>query len=123
MGLYFKSKSKENMVKAFRDIIKSNNGNPRLLFTYHGIEFYSVYFNKNIFAEYNIHIYKAIMIEHFNRTLMNMLARHFTSTERCRYTSAMDQHVEKYNDSVHCTIKMTPIEASKSKTRCWYTII
>ena len=58
---------------------------------------------------------KAIMIERFNQTLMTRISYLFTERGNYRYIDKIHDIVEKYNNTYHSSIKMTPVEASKKQ--------
>ena len=53
------------------------------------------------------------MIERYNQTLMNKLSKLFTERNNYRYIDDIHNIVDKYNNTYHSSIKMTPFEASK----------
>ena len=72
--------------KAFEDFLKINN-----------IEMYSTY-NEG----------KSVVAERFIRTLKNKILKHMTAISRNIYFDVLDDIVDKYNNTVHRTIKMKP---------------
>ena len=73
--------------KPFKDFLKINN-----------IEIYST-FNKG----------KSALAERFIRTLKNKIFKHMTAISKNVYIDVLDNIVNKYNTTVHKTIKMKPI--------------
>ena len=124
-----KNKDKQTIVDAFEDIIKKSKRVPQLLWSDNGGEFFNRVF-ENFLKRYNTIRYttkghlKAIMIERFNQTLMNKLSSLFTERNNYRYIDDIHNIVEKYNNTYHSTIKMTPTEASKKENEglVYYTI-
>ena len=74
--------------KSFTDFLKINN-----------IEMYSTY-NEG----------KSVVAERFIRTLKNKIFKHMTAISKNIYFDALDDIVNKYNNTVHITIKMKPID-------------
>ena len=124
-----KNKDKKTISDVFEDIIKKSGRICKRLWTDDGGEFFNKYF-ENTLKRLNIIRYttksrlKAIMIERFNQTLMNKLSSLFTERNNYRYIDDIHNIVEKYNNTYHSTIKMTPVEASKKENEglVYYTI-
>ena len=124
-----KNKDKKTISDVFIDIIKRAGRSCERLWTDDGGEFYNKYF-ENTLKQLKIIRYttkshlKAIMIERFNQTLMNKLSSLFTERGNFRYIDDIHNIVEKYNNTYHSTIKMTPTEASKKENEglVYYTI-
>ena len=71
----------------FKDFLKIN-----------GIEMYSTY-NEG----------KSVVAQRFIRTLKNKIFKHMTAISKNVYIDVLDNIVNKYNTTVHKTIKMKPI--------------
>ena len=56
---------------------------------------------------------KAQIIERFNRTLKLRMGKLFDSQNSFRYIDKLDDLVKNYNNTVHKTIKMKPVDAIK----------
>lgn len=54
------------------------------------------------------------LVERFNQTLKRMIFRHFTETGKHEYISALPRFMRAYNNSVHRTIGMKPVQAEKN---------
>ena len=55
---------------------------------------------------------KSFLAERFIRTLKNKIFKHMTATSKDCYVDVLDDIVNKYNNSVHKTIKMKPIDVT-----------
>ena len=55
------------------------------------------------------------MIERFNRTIKDIIFKYFTANSTRKYIDVIDKLVDQYNNSVHSSIKMYPVEASLKK--------
>ena len=55
---------------------------------------------------------KYIVAERFIRTLKNKIFKHMTSISKKFYFDVLDDIVNKYNNTVHRTIKMKPIDVT-----------
>ena len=80
----------ESYNKYFTDFLKMNN-----------IEMYST-FNKG----------KSVIAERFIKTLKNKIYKHMTAISKNIYVDVLDDIVNKYNNTVHKTIKMKPIDVT-----------
>ena len=58
---------------------------------------------------------KSVVAERFFRTLKNKLYKHMTATGKNVYYDVLDDIVNEYNDTKHCTIKMKPIDFGDNK--------
>ena len=55
---------------------------------------------------------KSVVAERFIRTLKNKIFKHMTVISKNVYFDALDDIVNKYNNTIHRTIKMKPIEVT-----------
>ena len=55
---------------------------------------------------------KSVVAERFIRTLKNKFFKHMTAINQNIYFDVIDDIVDKYNNTVHKTIKMKPIEVT-----------
>ena len=55
---------------------------------------------------------KSVVAERFIRTLKNKLFKHMTAVSKNVYFDMLDDIVNKYNNTVHKTIKMKPIDVT-----------
>ena len=53
---------------------------------------------------------KSVVAERFIRTLKNKIFKHTTTVSKSVYFDVLDDIVNKYNNTVHRTIKMKPID-------------
>ena len=53
---------------------------------------------------------KSVVAKRFIRTLKNKIFKHMTSVSKSVYFDVLDDIVNKYNNTVHKTIKMKPID-------------
>ena len=82
--------SSEFYNQSFEDFLKINN-----------IEMYST-FNEG----------KSVVAERFIKTLKNKIFKHMTAISKNVYFDLLDDTVDKYNNTVHGTIKMKPIDVT-----------
>ena len=70
----------------------------------------------NFLKEQNIHIHstnsdlKAVFVERFNRTLLDLIKKPMYIEGKACWLNHLDAAMEKYNNRVHGTTKMTPFE-------------
>ena len=76
--------------QSFKDLLKINN-----------IEMYSTY-NEG----------KSVVAERLIRTLKNKIFKHMTTISKNVYIDVLDDIVNKYNNTVHRTIKIKPIDVT-----------
>ena len=55
---------------------------------------------------------KSVVDERFIRTLKNEIFKHMTAISKNVYFDVLDDIVNKYNNTVHKTIKMKPIDVT-----------
>ena len=55
---------------------------------------------------------KSVVAERFIRTLKNKFFKHMTAINQNIYCNVLDDIVDKYNNTVHRTIKINPIEVT-----------
>ena len=66
--------------------------------------------NIEIYSTYNEG--KSVVAERFIRTLKNKIFKHMTAISKNVYFNVLDDIVNKYNNTVHRTIKMKPIDVT-----------
>ena len=99
----------------FKKILKESNRKPNEIWVDKGSQFYNNYFKKrlkdNDIEMYQIHNEeKSVIAERFIRTLKNKTFKHMTTISKNVYFDVLDDIVNKYNNTVHRTIKMKPID-------------
>ena len=55
---------------------------------------------------------KSVVVERFIRTLKNKIFKHMTTISKNVYIDALDDIVNRYNNTVHKTIKMKPVDVT-----------
>ena len=109
-----KDKKGISIVKAFQSILKQSNRKPNKIWVDKGSEFYNAYFKK--WLRNNVAMYstynegKSVVAERFIRTLKSKIYKYMTSISKKVYIDKLDDLVDKYNNTYHTTIKMTPID-------------
>ena len=64
---------------------------------------------------------KSCVIERFNRTIKDNIFKYFSANSTRKYIDVLDKLVYQYNNTVHSSIKITPVEASlkKNENKVW----
>ena len=113
-GLFLsKTKKAVSIVNSFQKII-SKGRKPNKIWVQQGSGFYNNSF-KDFLKINNIEMYstynegKSVVAERFIRTLKNKIFKHLTAISKNVYFNALDDIVDKYNNTVHKSIKMKPI--------------
>lgn len=92
---------------------------PKLLQVDNGLEFYNTKFD-SLMSKHNIKKYstysimKACIVERFNRTLKSNMFKEFTARGSYKWVSILPSLIDKYNNSKHRTIGMSPNEADNN---------
>lgn len=116
-ALPLKNKTAEEVTNTMSKILV--NRSPKLMQLDNGKEFYNSKFD-SLMSKYNIKKYsvystkKACIVERFNRTLKSLMFREFTATGSHKWVTILPKLLDKYNNSKHRTISMTPIEADEN---------
>ena len=111
-----KDKKGTSIVNAFQKII-SKERKPNKIWVDLGSEFYNQSF-KDFLKINNIEMYstfnerKSVVAERFIRTLKNKIFKHMTAISKNVCFDVLDDIVNKYNNTIHRTIKMKPIDVT-----------
>lgn len=129
-----KTKGAAEVTKAFKIIIDNSEKRgagfkriPRVLQTDRGKEFKNAIL-KRFLTSRNISIQfpltqsknKASIAERFNRTIQSYIYKYFTAKKTTRYIDILANLTHLYNNSVHRTIKMKPINVDGRKVLAVY---
>jgi len=115
-----KSKKGEEVTVAASNIFALNR--PNLLHIDRGHAFYNKHFEALV-KKHNIKMYstfsvlKTCVVERFNRTLKERMFKHFTTRGSRVWTSILPTLIHDYNNSIHRTIRVTPIQADANLSR------
>ena len=111
-----KDKKRTRIVNAFKKII-SEGRKPNKIWVDQGSKFYNNSF-KDFLKINNIEMYstynegKSVLTERFIRTLLLEIFKHMKAISKNVYFDVLDDIVNKYNNTVHRTIKMKPIDVT-----------
>ena len=116
IDLFSKYKKGTSIVNAFQKVI-SKGRKPNKIWVDQGSEFYNnsskdfLKINKiEMYSTYNEE--KSVVAERFIRTLKNKIFKYMTAISKHVYFDALDDIVDKYNNTVHRTINMQPIDVT-----------
>ena len=111
-----KDKKGTSIVNAFQKII-SEGRKPNKIWVDQGSEFYNNSF-KDFLKKNNIKMYstcnegKSVVAEIFIRTLKNKIFKHMTPISKKVYFDVLDDIGNRYDNTVHRTIKMKPMDVT-----------
>ena len=113
-------KSGKSTTTAFKKLIETSKRKPHRIWSDRGKEFYNQTF-LHYLNEQNIQIYssnsdlKAVFVERFNRTLLDLIKEPLYIEGESSWLNHLDAALQKYNNRVHGTTKMTTFEMSTNK--------
>ena len=112
-----KNKKGNSIVEGFQKILNTSDRNSSKIWVDHGSEFYNNKFKKFL-KENDIEMYsthnegKSVVAERFIKTLKNKICKHMTTIGKNVYFDALDDIVDKYNNTIHSSIKMKSRDVS-----------
>ena len=113
-----KNKYSQTITNEFSKIITTSKRKPLKLESDRGSEFYNSIF-RNFLKSKNIQHYSRYtdkgpsIAERVIRTIRNFLKKPVFENGNANWTSELSSVVNKYNNTIHHSIKMTPVQASK----------
>ena len=127
-----KNKSGLSITNGFKTIL-SERRKPQKLWVDRGSEFYNKTF-KSLLKEYEtgkaasgIELYstysdlKAVFIERFNRTFLHIINKPMFINGDGNWVNILKDAVVTYNNNIHSTINMRPVDASNNPDKVKYT--
>ena len=115
-----KNKKSQTIKDSFENILISSKRKPNLIETDRGKEFYNNIF-ENFLNNNNIKHYSrntslgAVFAERFNLTIRNLLKRPVFEKGNSNWIDVLPIITKQYNNRVHSSTKLTPIQASLKK--------
>ena len=112
-------KNGETVTEAFKTIFKEGR-KPEYLWADKGSEFYHKHV-KDLLNKQKITLYsteneeKSSVVKRWNRTIKTKKWKQFSVQGSTQYLDILPKILEKFNNTKHSSIKMTPAEASKKK--------
>src|SRR5665811_207733 len=111
-----KNKNASTTAAAFKNIF-SEGRKPKFIQIDEGNEFEGAcrrYLKEeNIELFHNHSIFKAAMVERFNRTLMTRISKYLTYKKTLKFIDKLQDFVDSYNSSMHRIIKCAPKDVNK----------
>ena len=127
-----KNKSGLSITNGFKLVLSKNpqfgsgSRKPEKLWVDRGSEFYNKTF-KSLLKEYETKLYstyndlKAVFIERFNRTLLHIINKPMFINGDGNCVNILNDAVITYNNNIHSTINMTPVDASNNPVKVKYS--
>ena len=102
------TKTGKEVALAFRKLFLANTA-PSHLWTDKGTQFYNQQL-KAVLTANNVteNEEKSSIAEQWNRTMKNIMWKYFTSNNTQKYIDVLSSMVEKYKNTYHRSIKLTP---------------
>lgn len=124
MDCPIKNKAGVVVANAFKKIFIEGR-KPEKLWVDKGSEFY----NKHV-RDLGVELYsteneeKSCVVERWNRTMKEKMFKYFSANSTRKYIDVLGDMVDRYNNTKHSSIKMTPVEASKkvNENIVWYKL-
>ena len=79
------------------------------------MEFYNRDVQKLVELYFTENEEKSCVIERFNRTIKEKMIKYFSANNTRQFVDVLDLLVNQYNNAIHSSIKMTPMEV---KIKC-----
>ena len=108
-----KNKKGETVANALKTIFKERK--PEKLWTDKGREFYNKDVKELIELYSTENEEKSSIVERWIRTMKEKMWKYFTDNNTYNYMDVLPDLVKDYNNTVHSSTKLTPIDASKKK--------
>ena len=115
-----KDKTGKSTTTALKNLIEKAKRKPDKIWSDRGKEFYNKTF-LDFLKQNEIQIYstnsdlKAVFVERFNRTLLDLIKEPMYIEGKACWLNHINTSLDKYNNRVHGTTKITPLEASNHK--------
>ena len=115
-----KNENAQTIKDSFENILINSKRKPNLIETDRGKEFYNSIFqgflNKNNIKLYSRNSsYGAVFAERFNRTIRDLLKKIVFEQGDANWIDVLSKITKQYNNRVHSSTKLTPIQASLKK--------
>ena len=117
-----KNKCSQTITNEFSNIITTSKRKPLKLESDRGTEFYNNIF-QNLLKSKNIQHYSRYtdkgpsIAERVIRTIRNLLKKPIFEKGKANWLSELPSNIKQYNNTIHHSTKMTPIQASKKSNQ------
>ena len=114
-----KRKTGQEVAHAFSKILRERK--PCKVWVDKGKEFYNKDVQKLVAMYSTENEEKSCVIERFNRTIKENMFKYFSANNTRKYIDVLDILIEQYNNTIHSSTKMTPVEASRevNENKVW----
>ena len=117
-----KDKKATTILEAIKRIINDIDVKPEKFWSDKGSEFYNKdmtqFLKRNKITQYSTYgENKAVVVERFNRTIKNWVWKYFTAKHTRNWVIILDELQEYYNNRVHRSTKLKPIDAIKPQNK------
>ena len=110
-----KDKKGETIVNALKEIFKESGRRPAKLWTDKGREFFNKDVRDLVYLYATENEEKSSIAERWIRTMKEKMFKYFTDNNTNKYIDVLPDLVEDYNNTVHSSTKLSPVEASKKE--------
>lgn len=116
------NKTGVEVANALKRVFKDRK--PEQLWVDKGTEFYNRHVQSIVTLYSTENEEKSSIVERWNRTIKEKMFKYFSANSTRKYIDVLQNMVKNYNETVHSSIKMTPIEASKkeNENRVWINL-
>ena len=117
-----KIKTGQEVANAFSRILKERR--PSKTWVDRGREFYNNHVQKLVDLYSTENEEKLCVIERFNRTIKNKMFKYFSANNTRKYVDVLDLLVDKYNNTIRSSTKITPKEESRkeNENKVWINL-
>ena len=117
-----KDKTGKSVASALKTIFKERK--PEKMWVDKGKEFYNKDVKELIELYSTENEEKSSVVERWIRTMKEKMRKYFTTNSTNVYIDVLPDLVREYNNTIHSSIKMTPVEASEKKNefKVWKTL-
>ena len=119
-----KDKKGETIVNALKEIFKESGRRPAKLWTDKGREFFNKDVRDLVYLYATENEEKSSIAERWIRTMKEKMFKYFTDNNTNKYIDVLPDLVEDYNNTVHSSTKLSPVEASKKENelKVWHNL-
>ena len=116
--IHLKNKYAQSITDLFSQTVKTSRHKPNLLETDDGKEYvnknFNQFLNSNKVKRYSrTTSFGAVFAERFDRTIRNLLKKTVFKKGNANWISELPSVIKQYNNTIHNSKKMTPIQGSK----------
>src|SRR6218665_978500 len=119
-----KDKSGISTADGFTKILSSSGRKPGKVWVDKGKEFYNKDVKKLVDLYSTENEEMSCVVERWNRTMRDKMSKYFSANSTRRDIDVLDALTDQYNNTVHSSTRMTPVEASlkTNKIKVWMNL-